>query len=233
MAKVPVLARRIAPESRIVQLRISGGPMMVNAYLVESGEERILVDTGVGKAPEAVLAAIREACGGDPTAIVLTHGHSDHAGSVAFLAEATGARVYAHPAEIPFLTGQRAYGELNQSFFYIQSKRPKAWVTGPVQPLQDGERVGPLVAVHTPGHTPGHLVLWLEEERTALSGDILRESGGKVNTAPGLFTADVKQNRESIRRLAAAIPEVERLCPAHGEPILQGAGEGIRRFLGQ
>lgn len=74
----------------------------------------------------------------------------------------------------------------------------------------------------TPGHTPGHIILFRDDDRVAIVGDVL--NGMNLATAwPGLhepprfFTADPAENRLSIRRLAELEPRV--LCFGHGPPL--------------
>lgn len=85
---------------------------IVNAYLVgEAGGPWILVDTGTPGNAERIRAAAQERIGAEARleAIVLTHGHADHAGSAAELSGSWDVPVYAHRLELPFLTGQSAY----------------------------------------------------------------------------------------------------------------------------
>jgi glyoxylase-like metal-dependent hydrolase (beta-lactamase superfamily II) len=88
--------------------------------------------------------------------------------------------------------------------------------------LQEGEEVAGFRVVHAPGHTPGHIIFFLEEDRVAIIGDVL--NGMNLWTAwpglhepPSFFCTDVTENRRSIRRLA----ELERrlLCFGHGPPL--------------
>ncbi|MDQ3813263.1 MAG: MBL fold metallo-hydrolase, partial [Armatimonadota bacterium] len=83
-----------------------------NVYLVStSGTSWVLVDTGLPGRGEQIRAAAEE-CFGEgtkPAAIVLTHGHFDHAGSALELATLWDVPVYAHRLAIPFLTGKAQY----------------------------------------------------------------------------------------------------------------------------
>src|SRR5690606_5668583 len=81
---------------------------IVNICLVgNSAEDFVLVDTGMPESAEKIVEVVEERFGENskPKAIILTHGHFDHVGAVVDLVEKWGIKVYAHEAELPFLTG--------------------------------------------------------------------------------------------------------------------------------
>src|SRR4051812_3604937 len=84
--------------------------LLVNVVFVGSRDRWVLVDAGVGGYGGAIAAAARELFGHrPPEAIILTHGHFDHVGSLEPLVERWGAPVFAHPMELPYLTGRSSY----------------------------------------------------------------------------------------------------------------------------
>ena len=85
--------------------------VFVNIYMITTGlEEWVLVDTGF-RGSAAKITAVAEELFGDmpPSAIILTHGHFDHAGNVKDLLKKWPVEVYAHPLELPYLTGLSDY----------------------------------------------------------------------------------------------------------------------------
>ena len=87
---------------------------IVNAYLTGppgAGDRGwVLIDAGLSISAPALVAAAAERYGDSrPAAIVLTHGHFDHVGTLPALADRWDAPVYAHPLELPYLTGRSAY----------------------------------------------------------------------------------------------------------------------------
>ncbi|MEC9482637.1 MAG: MBL fold metallo-hydrolase, partial [Halomonas sp.] len=86
---------------------------IVNVYFVgEPGhDDWVLVDAGMPHARDIIASAAQQRFGdvSRPSAIVLTHGHFDHVGSVVELADYWDVPVYAHPRELPYLTGERHY----------------------------------------------------------------------------------------------------------------------------
>ena len=119
-----------------------------------------------------------------PNAIVLTHGHFDHAGTAKELAEAWDVPIYAHPLEFPYLTGEKEYPA--PDWKAGGGVMPLLSPTLPRGPIDLGSRLKPLpgegaelslaelpgwTLLHTPGHTPGHVSFFRESDGTLLVGD--------------------------------------------------------------
>ncbi len=209
----------------------------------------VLVDAGLRTSKQAILecAERRFGNGARPRAIILTHGHFDHVGSVEALAALWDCPVYAHPLEQPYLDGSKAYPPADP------------WVGGglvallsplfPRAPIDLGERLRLLPDdgtvpgmpgwewIHTPGHAPGHISLWREQDRTLLSGDAFITTGQEsayevavqqleMHGPPRYFTPDWALAHRSVDTLAALEPELA--VTGHGKPA---AGEGMRMAL--
>ncbi len=222
----------------------------VNAYLVgPRGGPWVLVDTGLPGAAGWIRRAARAHHGDTPPeAIVLTHGHFDHAGNAAALADAWGAPVLAHPAELPFLTGRSDYPPQDPTpggaiaflsrFFptdgYDLGDRAEALpADGSVTGL-DGWRW-----LHTPGHAPGHVALFRNADRTLLAGDAVATMdldswaaqlthAREVARSPVPFVPDWNAAAASVRQLAALRPAT--LAAGHGREIREGAAERLASF---
>lgn len=137
------------------------------------------------------------ATGRTPVAIVATHHHVDHVGGVDVLTRELGLPLWAHEATASRLD------------------------TPVARRLVDGEDIvlqGPLVerwrVLHTPGHAPGHVCLWNDEERAVVVGDMVA-SVGTILIEPN--DGDMRVYLEQLERLAALDARVA--LPAHGEPI--------------
>ena len=182
-----------------------------------------------------------------PTGIVLTHGHFDHVGALPALAAAWGVPVYAHPLELPFLTGARKYpppdptvgGGLMATLSPLYSRGPID-LGARVQPLPERGYLPGMNGwrwIHTPGHTDGHVALFHDDSRVLIAGDAVvatkQESFLSVASQqevvwrpPAYFTTDWEAARQSVRTLADLEPEL--LATGHGHVL---RGEGMRRGL--
>ncbi len=189
------------------------GPLETNAYLVvdDATGEAIVIDAPPGVTADVTQAA--EAAGLRIGQIVITHAHWDHIADAASLAAATRAPLAAHPLAVERLqTPSRQPG--------IPIEIP------PVRPdrlLSDGDevRVGEVAfqVFHLPGHDPAHIVLYSEDERTLLGGDVLFPGGHGTTEVPG---ADQAAMDRSLLRLATLPPDVT-VYPGHGRSTTIGA----------
>lgn len=196
--------------------RVTSGPLEVNTYILESGGECLVVDPGC-----CSLDRVLEGLGCRRVIIAVTHGHFDHTAGVDCLRERWEALVAAHPME-PLVA--RASAELGRAWgFSVEPQRSRVDVE-----LVDGSRlrVGSveLVAYHTPGHSPDHLVLHAPREMLAFTGDLLfAGSVGRVDLPGG----DAGAMAASLRRMASTLPGNTRILPGHGpETTMQREAEG-------
>ena len=221
--------------------------LYANVYLTGPREQWVLVDAGLpGFANQIRRAAeSRYGPGSRPAAIILTHGHRDHAGSALQLATQWEVPVYAHPLEMPFLTGKSNYAPKDPTVGGIVGFASRVI---PAKPVNLGDRVLPLPPdgsvpgapdwrwIHTPGHTHGHVALFRERDRALLAGDALTTVNqdspyGAIMRRPEFyrppapFTVDWDAAEASVRALASLRPTA--VGAGHGWPI-QGDGTADR-----
>ncbi|MBW9117678.1 MBL fold metallo-hydrolase [Rhizobium cauense] len=219
--------------------------VMVNVIffgLPNAGDRNwVLIDTGILGAKSAIKIAAEKRFGegARPAAIVLTHGHFDHVGTLeGLLEEWKDTPVYAHPLEQPYLTGQAAYPEGDPTVGGgLMAKMSGLLPTHPIDVsanLHTLAEDGSLPAMpgwrwlHTPGHCPGHISLWRESDRTLIAGDAVITTAAEsayatafqtpeLHGPPKYFTIDWEQSRSSVRTLAALRPDL--LIAGHGRAM--------------
>ncbi len=184
------------------------------AFLIESEGGLVLVDCGSPKQEKKVLAAMDALGRHDLKLIWITHAHYDHYGSAAALHVHTGAPVGVHPADAEALRAGcsdlgivRGVGHL----FPLGLGIAKVFVPlPPVNPevlLEDGASLtdyGLAAQVfHTPGHTPGHSSLWLEDG-TLIIGDLIGQDSRARKQS--LLATDWQALEESLARMQALKP---------------------------
>jgi hydroxyacylglutathione hydrolase len=204
-----------------------------NVFLVLDQSELMLVDTGMPNNARRIIFYVNK-IGRKPseiTTIVLTHCHAGHTGSAQQLKQLTSAKVAVHEEDAKFVSGEKpqpsprgALGILFKAFspFF----KPK-----PVRPdivLNDGDRVGKLIVVHTPGHTPGSISLYDSGRKLIFVGDAMRYANGKISGPPKHFTPDMNRALQSIARISQL--EFDTMLSRHGDTLKPNASYAVRKF---
>ncbi|MBI2890175.1 MAG: MBL fold metallo-hydrolase [Nitrospirae bacterium] len=229
----------------------------INVYLLETGDGLVLIDTGV-RTP-ASWRTLREGLHAHGhrvssiRSILLTHVHPDHAGQARRIKRHSGARVFAHEWETPaiqkgsfdfylhprIIRYLRTQGVPNRliaanfalsvaSFMIRESVRVDEAVTDG-QVLRFGQEE--LRVIHVPGHSYGHMVLYMPEHRILFSADHLLPT---ITPVPLLQFPDGRPKPKSLADFMSSLNKliglaVERVYPSHGEPF-EDHLELIRRY---
>lgn len=227
---------------------------IVNLVMIgKPGDNWVLVDAGMPKSGDEIIKVAEERYGTDkaPSAIILTHGHFDHVGSIVDLILEWNVPVYAHPMEFPFLTGDQAYPEPDTSveggmLAKISSLYPNKPIDiqEALQMLPPDGSVPDLPGwhwIHVPGHTPGQIALFREKDRLLISADafvtVKQDSMYKVLVQkkevcgpPVYLTTDWDEAYRSVKRLAELNPDT--VISGHGT-AMQGEelGEGLENLI--
>ena len=197
-----------------------------------------LVDAGLPDQAEAISSALVEAGIGvrDLRHIIFTHQNLDHVGSGAALVRQSDATVLAHPADSPHIEG--SIRPLKFTPEMLEQRPQMREVLERLEPvrvdkhLEDGDRLdlaGGTRVIFTPGHTPGHLSLYLERPKVLVAGDALTAEGGHLNGPNPPFTLDVGDATRSVRRLAELV--VETIVCYHGGVVGDDANGQLRRVI--
>jgi len=214
------MLRIVRHSDRLVQLTWYG---MVNAWLVREEDGLTLVDTGLPGSGAGIVRAAREL--GAPIArIALTHGHLDKVGGLEGLrAHLPDALVAIGRREARLLLGDRR-AEPGEPPFSPGPYFPRLRILAD-RLVDAGDRIGSLLVIQSPGHTPGH-VSWLDlRDRTLIAGDAFAGFGGLSVSGfvrpwfpiPALSTWDRAAALISARTLSALHPA--RLAMGHGDLV--------------
>lgn len=226
---------------------------VVNVFLVGNPNEKdsnwVLIDTGLENSADSIIKAAENRFGKDsrPQAIVLTHGHFDHVGSVIKLSEVWDVPVYIHKLELPYVTGKKDYPKADSTV--DEGMVAKLSPTFPHTSIDIGFRAVSLPSdgsvpglpgwrwIHTPGHTEGHISLFRGKDRVLIVGDafttVKQESilsvitqNEKISGPPKYLTTDWEAAEKSVRSLKDLNPAL--VIPSHGQPM---EGEELSKHL--
>ncbi|MFC7165664.1 MBL fold metallo-hydrolase [Halospeciosus flavus] len=147
----------------------------------------------------------------DVDLVVLTHHDGDHAGALSALLDETDAEVLAHSEEVPFVEGETWPLKTPEDAERYPPARVDVEV---VEGVAISTAAGPLRVVETPGHTPGHVSLYLPACRLLLAGDALTADADGVQRPAEGFTPEMDRAMDSVERLADL--DVEGVLAFHG-----------------
>ena len=229
--------------------------IFVNIFMIHNPHDNnwVLVDTGLKTTAQKIRRMATHLFWPDlrPSAIILTHGHFDHVGSLIELADEWDVPVYIHYMERPYLTGKSSYppadpfvgGGLMSLMSFSYPTGPITLPAGKLVSLPDDGTIPGLPEwryIHTPGHAPGHISLFREKDRVLISGDAVvttKAESAMCSLVPGkpdaygppkYLTYNWKTAAESVRKLAALAPRV--IASGHGNVM---SGEEVQLRLRQ
>ncbi len=216
--------------------------LFANVYFVgEPGEGNpwVLIDAGLPGYADTIREEADKLYGANarPQAIILTHGHGDHVGSLKSLLEEWGdVPVYAHRLELPYITGKSSYpppdpGIGGGAMAYLSWVFPigPIDVSSNIKTIADDGQIPELTgwrAIHTPGHAPGHISLFRDSDRTLIAGDAFITTNQNALTSvatqalevqgpPAYFTINWTDAKHSVEQLAKL------------NPLAAGTGHGV------
>lgn len=207
-----------------------GVPRSMNVYLIEDDSGMTMFDAGISDMAKRLLKS--GAKFGGIKRVVLGHSHPDHRGTAAKIAEATGAPILCHPAEVADAEGDGGIHYFNYKSMphkpgrYLMPPLLRLWDSGPLKiggTLDEGDEVAGFQVVHVPGHAPGMIALYRESDGVVLSTDTiytvdpLTGIPGRPRIPLGGFNLDTKVAEASVLKLSALSPKT--LFPGHMKPL--------------
>ncbi len=220
-----------------------------NWYLLEDGGKLTLVDAGLPGDWASFTSALGQVGRSlsDVDAVLVTHHHMDHVGNAERL-RSSGARVLAHPADAPYLRGEKDRSNRRMVRYlwrpwyarymlrYVAKGITRTPAIAAIEDLAHGERLdvpGAPRVIHCPGHTAGSCALLLEDRGVLFSGDALVTldvaKGPRGRRGPqvvrGPHSEDIQEAISSLDALAATNAGI--VLPGHGEPWTQGVKSAV------
>ncbi len=234
-------------------------PNMGFIYPVLLWDERelVLIDAGLPGQTQSIIELIKRE-GVQPeklTKIIITHQDMDHIGSLAQIVKTVDnagreqgkVQVFSHELEKPYIQAEKMPIKFTAEMLE-KKKRELAELTPDKRKeyndmfsgnkpkvtdiLSHGEELpccGGLKIIHTTGHTPGHISIYLEKYKTLIAGDALNVSDGRLAGPNPVHTYDMVQARKSLETLLNY--DIERVVCYHGGLISGNIGNQIREFI--
>jgi glyoxylase-like metal-dependent hydrolase (beta-lactamase superfamily II) len=196
----------------------------INFYIFEEMHELTLIDTGLQSSFNGIVRTI-EKIDKPLTNIILTHAHGDHLGSLDRLKETfPHACVSMSTRDHRLLKGDKSL-DPKEPQTPIKGDVPKNLTTVPDRLLKEGDRIGSLEVIDTPGHTPGSISLFCPLNRSMFVGDAM-QTRGKMAVAgqfvlqfpfPAFGTWNKEMSLESAKKILKLKPSL--LAVGHGSVI--------------
>lgn len=188
---------------------------LINVYVAED----VLIDAGRRWDSRRIAKQIE---GLSLSMLALTHVHPDHQGCAKEICDGRGIPLACHEADVDAMDGRRpvaATAAPIAKFFGGLWQGPPRAVD---RVLREGDEVAGFRVVHAPGHAPGEVIFFREQDRVAICGDVVRNISylsmrTKLAEPPDDLTPDPNENRRSIRKLAALEPAL--ILPGHGPAV--------------
>ncbi|NRD77910.1 MBL fold metallo-hydrolase [Bacillus sp. BRMEA1] len=215
---------RVTKNGYLYQLAFMPNFFPVNCYLVEEEEGLTLLDAALSFAAKGILQAA-EKIGKPITKIILTHAHDDHVGALD--------RIKEHLPHVPVYISHRDYRLMNgdrsldpsEEQTPIKGGVPKNLKTRANVLLKEGDLVGSLKAIETPGHTPGSMSFLDTRTNAVIAGDAIQVRGGMAVAGdvkplfpfPAFGTWSKRTALDSAKKLAKMEPAL--LAVGHGNMI--------------
>ncbi|GIO07665.1 hydrolase [Brevibacillus reuszeri] len=226
-----------------------GGKIAIHPTLLWDEQMAVLVDTGMPGSWELLRAAMIEA-GVSPEklkAVIITHQDIDHIGSLPEIVQVYSGQieVYAHELDQPYIEGKLPLIKTNpermaamlaslpeeerkkmQAIFETppMAKVDKILADGDVLPIFGGIRV-----IHTPGHTPGHISLYVQNSKTLIAGDAMVYMGGMLRGPVPQTTLDMDTALQSLKKLQNT--EIQSVICYHGGVCEDNAEEQLQALI--
>ncbi|CAH2465789.1 MULTISPECIES: MBL fold metallo-hydrolase [Bacillus cereus group] len=201
----------IAKGVEMLHLEFQG--YIIHPILLWDDEMAVLIDTGFPGQIEDIQVEMDKVgvSFGKLKVVILTHQDIDHIGSLPELLQNCGSNitVYAHELDKPYIEGELPLLKDAQ----VQNP-PKGKVDDTLIDGQELSYCGGILIIHTPGHTPGHISLYLRQSKTLIAGDSMYSVNGILGGIHAPTTLDIKEAQNSLKKYLNL--EIDSVVCYHG-----------------
>lgn len=199
------------------------GPVCTNCYFAINNQTKEALVVDPGEQADMLKTKI-EQLGIKPVAILLTHGHFDHASAAERLQKEFQIDIYAHEAE------KETMEDPSRNLSGSMMGNPMRYQVDHY--LQDGEEIDlagfQIRVLHTPGHTPGGACYYIPDAMVLFSGDTLFcESVGRTDFPGGSASTLIR----SIQDKLMPLPDYVKVYPGHNETSTIGNERAYNPYL--
>jgi glyoxylase-like metal-dependent hydrolase (beta-lactamase superfamily II) len=205
-----------------------------NCYLVTSGPEMVLIDTGMRGSSRKIADYVKR-LGKNPSDIkyvILTHSDIDHVGGAAEIKHLTGAKLVIHKGDAGVLAGKEKGKHVKGLLGLIFKLMAPVMRFRNVQPdivIKENTDLAGFKIIHTPGHSDGSICLF-QPGKVLFAGDALRsDQSGNPRPPSKMLAADIVQAKASVAAIAAL--EYDTLFVGHGAPVKGNAAARVKELL--
>ena len=226
-------------------MNVMGTQSVIHPTLIWDTDTVILVDTGIPRQLEAISEAMEKL--GVPfsrlSKIIITHQDVDHIGSLKEILRASNNKieVIAHVAEKPYIEGEKPIIKMSPEVISklfkglpeeqrkqagvkfldsLKSKIDRTVVDGEIIPCCGG-----ITVIFTPGHTPGHICLYLNESKILIAGDMLNFENGQLIGSHPEHAFDKSAALESLKKFTQF--DIEKVICYHGGLVKDNINQRI------
>lgn len=218
------MVMRLIKKGYLYQVTFMANVFPVNCYFVEEEDGLTLIDAALSYFSKGILKAA-DSIGKPITKIVLTHAHEDHVGALDLIIDKLpDVPVYISVRDNRLMNGDRSLDK-DEEQTPIKGGVPKKLKTRATILLEEGDRIGSLTAIESPGHTPGSMSFFDNRTKVLIAGDAFQTRGGIAVAGdikplfpfPAFGTWSKMTALKSAKKLAEMEPSL--LAVGHGEMI--------------
>lgn len=197
----------------IEMLQLEFQEFVIHPILLWDDEMAVLIDTGFpGQIEDIQVEMEKVGVSFDKLKVViLTHQDIDHIGSLPELLQRcrSNIKVYAHELDKPYIEGDLPLLKEGNV-----ENRPKGKVSDTMIDGQELPYCGGILILHTPGHTPGHISLYLKQSKILVAGDSMYSVNGMLGGIHAPTTINIKEAQQSLKKYLNL--DIESVVCYHG-----------------